>query len=245
MTCQEVREHLKALNGQPAPAPADDAAAKHLVECAACAAWYEEQDSRGAGLARALRVEPSDAHWQRHQAAVRAGLNSLERRRTVSRWTWVSTAAAAMLAFAAWAVYSFGNASNNNVAQADPQQPTVNSPPPSAATLSERVAKLQESVRSKQVLDELEQLQISFENAGDADGKSLAEDAELYIERILSIDVQQPEQAREILEGIRQTDISARLAKLRESLSDDAPAPVQDSVTLAQTTLAEAGELSR
>src|SRR5690242_5647141 len=107
MTCEEVREHLKALKsagGQPA---ADESVAKHLVECAACAAWFEEQDSRGAALAHTLREMPGDDQWKQHQAALRTGLNSFERRRTFSRWTWVSTAAAAMLAFAAWAVYSF------------------------------------------------------------------------------------------------------------------------------------------
>ena len=102
---------------------------------------------------------------------------------------------------------------------------------------------MQATVRDKQVLDELEQLQETFENSGDGEAKSLTEDAELYVERILALDTKDPEQMREILGGIHSADIKARLEKLRESLSDDAPAPLQDSLKLAAATLSEASEL--
>jgi hypothetical protein len=240
MDCQDVRKHLKSLSQQ--PAAADEAVARHLAECADCAAYSDQFATQEVAMKTALSSQPSDEHWRRHEALVRGSLNAFERRRTLARWTWVGAAAAAMLAFAAWGVYSFGKP-GETVAKAGPQQPTANSPQPTPAQFSERLASLQESVRSKQVLDELEQLQITFENAGDAEGKSLAEDAELYVERILTIDAQQPEQVHEILAGIRQADISSRLEKLRASLSDDAPAPLQDSIKLAQATLSEASQL--
>ena len=239
MDCQDVREHLKTLSRPAAvgAAAADEAVAKHLAECVDCAAYYDQLDTREPALKHALSALPGDEHWRRHEALVRGSLNAFERRRTWGRRAWVSAAAAAMLAFAAWGVYSFGK-SGETVAKAGPQQPTANS-----QQLSERLASLQESVRDKQVLDELEQLQITFENAGDTEGKSLAEDAELYVERILTIDARQPEQVHEILAGIRQAGISSRLEKLRASLSDDAPAPLQDSIKLAQAALSEASQL--
>jgi len=258
MNCNDVRKALHA--SQPTD---DDAIARHLVDCSDCAAFAEQLDTTGPMLRRVLSAEPDDAHWSRHAAAVRSALRTNEQRRTWQRWAWVSGAAAAMLTFCAWAVYSFGAArkSDSIALQNEPvtppkentltpvptptPTPTQNPAPESVpAGLADRVAKLQESVRSKELLDELEQLQISFDNAGDAEGKSLAEDAELYVERILSIDVAQPEQIREILAGIKTAGISARFDKLSASINDDAPAPLRDSINLAQVTLSEAGKIS-
>jgi hypothetical protein len=152
-----------------------------------------------------------------------------------------------MLALTAWGVANFVRPHNPDVAEA-PKKPTLGAEQPfvknlDAAGLAARVVKLQDTVRDKQVLDELEQLEETFEKAGDGEAKSLAEDAELYVERILALDTHDPEQMREILAGIRSAGITSRFDKLRESITDDAPAPLQDSLKLAAATLAEASEL--
>lgn len=258
MNCQDVRNHLQALYatggksngvngvsgvmkvstkpGAGKEASADDAVSKHLVTCAECSAFMDQLDTNTTPLQKVLLSKESATHWLRHEASLRRKLDTADRRSSYARWVWVSGAAAAMLAFSAWAVFSFGQAPHNTVAL--PAESISNE------ALASRVATLQESLRNKQLLDEIEQLQISFENAGDAEGKSLAEDAELYVERILSIDVKQPEQVREILAGIQSAGISARFEKLRQSLNDDAPAPLRDSIQQTQTMLSEATQIS-
>lgn len=245
MNCQDVRNHLQTLYAAGTPArasSADDAVSKHLVDCAACTAFMDKLDTNTTQLQKMLLAKESATHWLRHEASLRRKLDKVDRHISYARWIWVSGAAAAMLAFSAWAVFSFGQTPRSTVALSTDTPPAVSAN--SNEALAVRVSALQESLRSKQLLDEIEQLQISFENAGDAEGKSLAEDAELYVERILSIDVRQPEQVREILAGIRSAGISARFEKLRQSLSDDVPAPLQESIQQTQTLLSEASQLA-
>ncbi len=239
MTCSDVQQALEAQSDPAAP-QIDAAVSAHLKSCPACAAYAARVKRDDALLSEILSAGGHDVNFVDHRRAVTGKINAFEVRRGWSRRAWVATAAAAMLALTAWGVVNFVHPKPSEVALVTPG--AVQS---SDASLSARVATLQASVRDKQVLDELEQLQETFENAGDGEAKSLTEDAELYVERILALDVKNPEQMREILGGIHAADIKARLEKLRESMSDDAPAPLQDSLKLATATLSEASDLGQ
>jgi hypothetical protein len=244
MTCDDVQQALEAASDPGSPAPLSADVAAHLQNCAACSAYATRMKSDDVLLSQALAQEPRTEQWKQHQQHVTGSIQALDRRQGWNRRFWIGAAAAAMLALTLWSVASFVRPTSEKVAVENPKLPPPKMEGLPSAHLIERVAHLQETVRDKQVLDELEQLQITFENAGDAEGKSLAEDAELYVERILALDAKEPEQMREILSGIRSADISSRFEKLRESIRDDAPAPLQDSLKLAQTTLAEASDLA-
>ena len=247
MTCHEIQQALEALSDPAAPAAAelDAKVGAHLLTCPACSAYAARLERDDAVLAEVLSAPGRDSDLAAHRRAVASKIKSFEVRRGWSRRAWVATAAAAMLALTAWGVVNFVNPKTSEVAQADPVPHVgpITVQDHSEEALSARVTKLQATVRDKQVLDELEQLQETFENSGDGEAKSLTEDAELYVERILALDVKNPDQMREILSGIHSADIKTRLEKLRDSLSDDAPAPLQDSLKLAAATLSEASEL--
>ena len=244
MNCDDVKQALEAASDPGSAAVPSAAVAAHLEGCAACRAYAARMNSDDALLSQALSGEPRAERFQQHRLNVAASLKSVDRRRGWSRRFWIGAAAAAMLALTLFGVASFVRPASDKVAVVNPAHPPEKVGATPAAELSERLARLQENVRDKQVLDELEQLQITFETAGDAEGKSLAEDAELYVERILALDAREPEQMREILSGIRSAGISTRFEKLRESIRDDAPQPLRDSLKLAQSTLAEAGDLA-
>jgi cell fate (sporulation/competence/biofilm development) regulator YlbF (YheA/YmcA/DUF963 family) len=182
-----------------------------------------------------LAKPPAEEQWLRVKAglAERIELQLVWQRRLRRTWWSLAAAAAVLLCVCGGLVVFRGQTPNFQTAGNWGQSPKYES-------LASGLARLQQEVRNKQLLDELEQLQIAFREAGDADGKSVAEDAELYVERILALDGAHPDQASEILAGIKAAGIHQRVQKVRESIADDAPAPLRASLDLAATTFDQA-----
>ncbi|MCY3023769.1 MAG: tetratricopeptide repeat protein [Planctomycetota bacterium] len=220
MNCDEARVLLEETG----PRSRDAAVAEHLAGCQDCGRYAAGLEGENALLQQGLATPPDEARWQRVQAALAARLARHAAARVRARrlwWTLASAAAMALISVAAWLAFN-GPASREE------------------AAIAKEIAHLQKEVRDKQVLDELEQLQIVFHESGDAEGKSAAEDAELYLERILALDAKHAEQSREVLAGIRAAGIHQRLRQVRESIADDAPAPLRASLDLATSTLGAA-----
>ena len=218
MSCEEIRAKL-----EDAAEAAKAEVAEHVRGCAACADYAARLSIENEILSRALSTEPDEKRFQavRARVAQQVAAQPVARRR---QWLlWAASSAAAAVMAVGLAIYQFESESDE---------------------LAMSVTLLQQSVRDKQVLDELEQLQIAFKDSGDEDATSVAEDAELYVVRILSIDPTQSTASREILAGIKEAGISARLHEVRDSIMDDAPRPLLSSIELALSTLEEATRLS-
>lgn len=223
MNCEEARAFLEGCATSP---PDDPAVAAHLRQCSACSDYAAGLPGENRMLEQVLTVLPGEARWQRVKTGLAARLSwdaALRRRKRRILWA----AAAAVLAF------SVTTALLRRAGQPGPSE-----------VLAASVTTLQEEVRAKQVLDELEQLQIAFRETGDADGRSVAEDAELYVVRILALDARRPDETREILAGINAAGIHDRLQRVRESIAEDAPAPLRASLELAAATLTRAARLA-
>jgi len=241
MNCEEAQVYLEGCGAGP---PDDGAVAEHLRQCTACAQYAASLAAENRILEEMLSRPPSEAQWQR----VKAGFNgrmALELawrgRRLQAVWAVAAAAAVVLCLGAGFLAYRHLRPDGGKELVSG-RAPSRSGGPASQApnSLASGLARLQEEVRSKQVLDELEQLQIVFREAGDADGRSVAEDAELYVERILSLDGSHPEQASEILAGIKAAGIHGRVQKVKESIADDAPAPLRASLELAAATLDKA-----
>jgi hypothetical protein len=224
MNCEEIQVLLEG-----GTSPAEEAVvAEHLGQCAACAQYAARLEEENRVLRKALALPPGAERWQRVKARAAAGADletfSRTRRR---RAYWAVAGVAAAVAFSVTII----------IVRRDTGVQTPES-------LAAHVATLQEEVRSSQVLDELDQLQIVFRETGDADGRSVAEDAELYVERLLALDAQRVDQAREVLAGIKAAGIHKRLLRVRDSISEDAPTPLRASLDLAASTLGKAAYLA-
>ena len=252
MNCEEVQVYLEGCGAPltpPSPPWGEGRArgvAEHLRQCATCAEYAARLAVENRVLEETLSKPPAEERWQR----VKAGLErrmALElasaRRRHRAVWAMAAAAAVVLCFGAGFLAYRRLKPSGELAAGQTP--PRSGGPAQAfAGALASGLARLQEEVRSRQLLDELEQLQIVFRETGDADGRSVAEDAELYVERILSLDGSRPEQAGEILAGIKAAGIQRRMRKVRESIADDAPAPLRASLELAATTLDKAAVLA-
>ncbi len=225
MDCEVARLSMEQDNATESPE-----ITAHLACCAECRAYEAELRHLNAALRAVLSAEPDRQRWTRLKQRVAARLDVSEARRRA--WTNTWRVVAALVAVAALGVIAF-----------DALRPSMSGTQASAKRLSARVAELQQRVRDKQLLEELEQLQIAFKENGDAEARSVAEDAELYVERILSLELDQVDQLREILAGIRAAGISQRLERVRASLRDDAPRPILTSLEMAEATLNEAGRI--
>ena len=164
MTCSDVQQSLEAQSDPAAP-QIDAAVSAHLKSCPACAAYAARVKRDDALLSEILSAGGHDVNFVDHRRAVTGKINAFEVRRGWSRRAWVATAAAAMLALTAWGVVNFVHPKPSEVALVTPG--AVQS---SDASLSARVATLQASVRDKQVLDELEQLQDRRADRGGGTG---------------------------------------------------------------------------
>jgi predicted anti-sigma-YlaC factor YlaD len=220
MNCEEARVILEEN--------AKDAAVQaHLKDCAECREYATQMSADDAVLSRALGRSPDEARFQTVKARVMREVAARAISFSGSRkWAWIAASAAAVVLLVSGAVYF-------NTVRPSPRE-----------NMLQALATLQEKVRDRQLLDEVEQLQIAFSDAGDDDAKSVAEDVELYVERLMAADSSHPEQTREILRGIRNAGIAARLKQLRESVGEDAPVPVVNSLELALSTLNEAVRLA-
>jgi hypothetical protein len=222
MNCEETRAFLED------DGPLDGAAAEHLRQCAACAEYAGQVKRENAALQAALSVPPDDAAWRRVNAGVAARRSASAARER--RLTWLCAGLAAAIALAVGLGLIHGMQRQDGLASGD--------------GLAAQVLRLQEDVRSQQVLDEIVQLQVAFAGAGDAEAQSAAEDAELYLERILSLDARRTDQSHEILAGIKAAGIHDCLRRMKDSLHADAPEPVTKSLDLAARALGEAARLA-
>jgi hypothetical protein len=218
MNCEDIRAML-----EDASEAAKAEVAGHIRGCEACADYAARLSAENEVLSRALSTEPDEKRFQQVRAGVAREIASSKVTRQRQWIVWAASSAAAAVMAVGLAIYQF---------QSDSDE------------LAMSVSRLQQSVREKQVLDELEQLQIAFKDSGDEDATSVAEDAELYVVRILSLDPSQSSASREILAGIKEAGISARLHQVRDSIIDEAPKPLLSSIELALSTLEEATRLS-
>jgi len=250
MNCEEVQLHLEGC-GAPLTPPSPPwgegrvrGVAEHLRQCAACAEYAARLAAENRVLAEALSQPPAEERWQRVKAGLeeRMALELAWRgRRHRAVWAMAAAAAVFLCLGAGFLAYRHLKPDAGNELVSDKATSGVGGQVRAGQdTLASGLARLQEEVRTKQLLDELEQLQVLFRDAGDADGRSVAEDAELYVERILALDGSHPDQASEILAGIKAAGIHQRVQKVRESIADDAPAPLRASLELAASTLGRA-----
>jgi TolA-binding protein len=106
---------------------------------------------------------------------------------------------------------------------------------------TQHVTQLRNRIREQKLLDDIEQLTIAFNGSGDLDAKSTIEDAELRLERILSLEKSEPDEARQTLADSR--TIAEQLRNIQESVVEDAPAPVKSAMQRTVAALDEAAAL--
>lgn len=232
MKCDEIR----CLLEDDARDTREDAAVRdHLAGCSACAAYATSLDAQNAAVKRSLSFKPDELRFERLKRAAAQRIQQ-DVRPPAQRWRIVAIAAgiAAMLAVAV-GIYSMNTGK--------PDSPMAGQTLGTTGNVLNQVAELQTKIRATQVLDELVQLQAAMDAPEDQDGKSTAEDAELYIERILALHGSDELAYRETLLGIDRSGVSGRLKKLRDSFAADAPKPVLASLDLAIATFDQAGQI--
>ncbi|HEY3319650.1 MAG TPA: hypothetical protein VGP72_04150 [Planctomycetota bacterium] len=229
MTCDDVRVALEDDGPRSGPV------AEHLGTCSACAQYAQQLAAENRVLAEALNDPVDEARWQKIKAGLNNRLLNETQPAVVLRWRrWPAAAAAAIACTLLGGLLLYYWAAG--------QAPETASVPAAGDSFSAQLGRLQQQVRERQLLEDLEQLQAAFKD--DSDAKSTAEDAELYVERLLALDISTPEQSREILAGIRAARISERLQEVRQSLSEETPKPVISSLESAAATLSEAGRIA-
>ena len=123
-----------------------------------------------------------------------------------------------------------------------PPVETANNPKePPVSPVGPRLAQLRSRVREQKVLDDVEQLTIAFNDSGDLEARSVTEDAELYLERLLSSEGGNPDEARQVLADSRSA--AEQLHKIQESVIDDAPAPLKNALQRTLAALDDAAVL--
>ena len=228
MNCDEIR---CLLESDARDAAEDAALRRHLDACKECAAYAGAMRAQDALVKRAMTPKNDEVQFSRVKLRLS---QSIDRERKVgSRWRKFALAgsiAASVLICAGiyWATGTKGSLGETKFGARD---------------VISQVDELQTKIRSTQVLDELVQLQAALDGPDDQDGKSAAEDAELYIERILALHGTNEQAYRETLLGIGRSGVSARLRKVRDSLTADAPKPVVASLDLAISTFDQAGQI--
>lgn len=235
MNCEEAHVWLEGV----ATAAEEAAVADHLRQCPACAQYAAGLAGEDRALQQALSGRRDEVRWERVKSGLAARIDSYEAgRQRRRRWLWAAAGAAAVaLCLVTASVLHRHRHSTNAIAGAHDSRGKALQ---TIGALTARLSSLQEEVRARQILDELEQLQIAFRNAGDAEAQSVAEDAELYLERIMALDPKQLDQTREILAGIKAAGIQQRLQRVRDSIADDAPTPVRTSLELAAAAVSQA-----
>ncbi|MBI3828461.1 MAG: hypothetical protein HY291_03035 [Planctomycetes bacterium] len=251
MNCEEVRLSLEEREDAarlPEPARA------HLASCPACAEYAKLFAPGGATLQEALAQPPDPAAWARVKAGLaekieRSGKAKAPRARRERAapppafWTplRITVAAAAGVALAVGAYFLLHAPEQKNgteVAQDHSEHGTPN------AAASARLAKLQESVQKQYLLEELANLEGALQETANADAKSLAQDAELYVERLLALKAVDAGRAKEILGGIRSAQIARKLGDARKKLGPDAGESLTRPLDLAAEALGEAEQIA-
>ncbi len=233
MTCDEIRLTLES----DAPTVAEQTALRdHLASCSHCSEYAASIRNEDATFARALTTRTDDVSFERVKANVARDIK--REHRSISRWRIVtfvgSIAAMLVVSVLAYRIVYTPKATTQIAIQ-----PTTNSTP----NVFQQVAELQTKIRSTQLLDELNQLQTALDAPEDKDGKSTAEDAELYVERILALHGTNELAFRETLHGVDRSGVSMRLQKLRDAMTSDVPKPVIAALNLAIATFDQAGKI--
>ncbi len=229
MNCDEIR---CLLESDARDAAEDAAVRRHLESCNDCAAYAGAMRAQDNLVKRALTQASDEVRFARVKRRLSEGI---DRERNVgARWRWFAAAAGSIAASVLICAGIYFAARTSGPLD----ETRLN-----ARDVFSQVDELQTKIRSTQVLDELVQLQAAMDGPEDQDGKSAAEDAELYIERILALHGTNEQAYRETLLGIGRSGVSARLRKVRESLTADAPKPVVASLDLAIATFDQAGQI--
>ncbi|MCW8131290.1 MAG: hypothetical protein KIS92_13155 [Planctomycetota bacterium] len=246
MNCEDLR---LALEDSEDAARLPEPARAHLASCAECSEYASLVEPGSAALRQALSQPPDAQAWAR----VKAGLNAkLDKRARAPRaaaqpapfWTpfrlAVGAAAAVLLGLAVY------------LARPEPRElPVAKDDEPSAppAELNnqaarERLARLQDEVRAQLLLEEVAVLEGALEEHPDPSAKSTAQDAELYVERLLALKGVDPNYAREVLAGIRRAQISQRLQDVKKKLGDQAGETVTRPLDRLVAALGEAEKIA-
>lgn len=245
MNCEEV---CLSLEEREDGARLPETARAHLTSCPACAEYAKLFAPGGEALSEALSRAPDPEAWARVKAGVAKRLDRRggRRERTASPSFWtplrMGVAAAAGVAIAAGAYFMLNDSKPKREPEVAMEQPPEREPQYNAA--SERLAKLQESVQKQYLLEELANLEGALQETANADAKSLAQDAELYVERLIALKAMDPSRAREILGGIRSAQISRKLGDARKKLGPDAGESLTRPLDLAAEALGEAEQIA-
>lgn len=243
MNCDDVRSLLEG--GLPA-VESSPGGRQHLETCAACREYVAGMKSEDELLAGALRAPAADDEgFARVKAGLRRKLNGRGPKRPVppprhafvSR-PWVLAAAGLLLALTAYLVIAWAKPAQDpgRLAQKHPEpvrsEPKVPPPAPEKGvqpgtlatqpakpatwTAPKDVAELQSRLRGLHLLDDLNQVQVVMRSMNDTEGLGVAEDAELYIERIFALNPNDSELCRDVLTGIHEAGMTERLRGLKE-----------------------------
>lgn len=245
MNCEELRLSLEE-NEDAARLP--EAARTHLAACAECSEYASLLEPGTAALRQALSQPPDPQAWARVKAGLGAKLDKRARApheaaHPASFWTpfRLAVGAAAVLLVGA-AVFLARPAPHETPVAVE--EPAAAAPALNNHDASERLAKLQDEARKQLLLEEVAVLEGALEDHADNDAKSAAQDAELYVERLLALRGVQPAYAREVLTGIRRSQISQRLQDVKKKLGDQAGETVTRPIDRLVAALGEAEKIA-
>ncbi|MEI6233371.1 MAG: hypothetical protein WCT04_09975 [Planctomycetota bacterium] len=242
MTCDDIQLLLE--NDAPSPAEAATLRA-HLATCADCSAYAAEIREHDVLIARALSTPADAVAFERLKSGLANRIDADHRARSHWRWMPLAGGIAATVLVCIGAVWLAKTPSNDpDIASKDSTKIVAPDTLLTGNVLTQ-VADLQAKIRTTQVLDELVQLQTAMDAPDDQDGKSTAEDAEMYLERILALHSANEVAYRETLRGVDRSGVSTRLRSLRDSLTNDAPKPMVAALNLAIETFDHAGRIAR
>jgi TolA-binding protein len=129
-----------------------------------------------------------------------------------------------------------------------PEVATINPPQPKDHAnqvnqqLNQHVTQLRNRIKEQKLLDDVEQLTIAFSDSGDLEAKSITQDAELRLERILSLEKGEPDEARQTLTDSRST--AEHMHKIQDSVVEDAPAALKGALQRTIAALDDAASLA-